>query len=291
MVRTIGVLCDAHVSAGDRRVSDGVAVTSAAIEKLNDVGVDWTLLGGDLRTPAQPDEDWGGWDGDPENAYYRADFERAKALFDDELESDYFVIRGNCDRPLPLYREYFPADEYPLWFWFEDDGARYVFLDSNPHEGYHALTDTQNFVTAPQLSMLERLMDADDEIPTFVFCHTPLAKHTEIHDEWATTVRGDIATSAASYFWTGNYPSVQRVLERGNTVMVNSGHLYIDYGRGSRVVDGVEYVIARHLVHPNDPDYAGDVRWLTVDAAERRASVHYYDVGADTEGKITTATW
>jgi hypothetical protein len=214
LTRTIGLIYDAHISAGGRRKSDGVDVTRRAIAKLNEVGVDWTLLGGNLRAPALPDGDWGGWSGDPENSYYRADFERANALFDDALDSEYFVIRENCDKPLSVYREYFPAERYPQWFWFADDGARYVFLDTNPHEGYHELTDTQNFVTAPQLSMLERLMDHNAEVPTFVFAHVPLAKHTEIHDEWSTTVRGNIATSAASYFWTQNYPSVQRILER-----------------------------------------------------------------------------
>lgn len=291
MTRRIGLIYDAHVSAGDRRESDGVDVTRAGIAKLNALDVDWTLLGGDIRAPALPDEEWGNWRGDPENYYYRADFERAKALFDEELDSEYFLIRGNCDRPLSVYREFFPTEEYPKWYWFEDDGARYVFLDTNPHEGYHALTDTQNFVTAPQLSMLERLMDEDDEIPTFVFSHAPLAKHTEIHDEWETTVRGNIATSAASYFWTQNYLSVQSVLERGNTVFVNSGHLYIDYGRGSRVVDGVEYVIGRHLTHPNDPDYSGDVRWLDVDTDRQTAAVRFYDVGEDTQGTITETSW
>jgi hypothetical protein len=73
--------------------------------------------------------------------------------------------------------------------------------------------------------------------------------------------------------------------------MVNSGHLYIDYGRGSRTIKGVEYVIARHLVPPNNPEYGGDVKCLEVDTDNRTAMVNYYDVGSDTEGTITTASW
>lgn len=285
-MRTIGLVFDPHVVADDRRSTDGVAVVRAAVEKLNDVGVDWTVIGGDCRpmtTPVAGHTDWGGWHGDPENYYYRAGFERAKELFD-TLDSDYHVIRGNNDRPLSVFRETFPEEEHPRWGWFEEDGARYVFLDSNPHQGYHQLTECQNFVSSPQLSMLERLMDRDPETPTFVFCHAPLAKHTELHDDWETRFTG-------GYYVTANHLSVQHVLERGTTVLVNSGHVHPDFGRGSKRIGGVEYVLARHLVHNPDPEYAGDVRWMTVDTDARRSAVHYYDVGADEEGTITEATW
>jgi len=291
MARTIGLLYDPHVVGGDRRDHDSVAIVRRAIEKLNDVGVDWTLLGGDLRsfTVPTPEENapytgWGDWNGDPANYHFRADFARAKRLFDDELDGEYFVIRGNNDRPLSVFREFFPEEEYPLWYWFADGGVRYVFLDSNPSPGYHILDERANFVSAPQLSMLERLMDDDPDAPTFVFCHTPLAKHTEVKGDWETRRMG-------AQFVTLNYLSVQHVLERGNTVLVNTGHYYGGEGRGCKEVEGVEYVTARHLVHGHDPDYAGDVRWMTVDADARTAEVHYYDVGADEEGTITSASW
>lgn len=290
MQRTIGLLYDPHIVAGDRRAHDGVAVVRCAIDRLNEVGVDWTLVGGDFRSfnPPLPDHEerdwWGSWDGDPDNYFWRADFRKAKALFDEELDGPYYAIRGNNDRPLEVYREFFPAAEYPRWFWFEDAGARYVFLDSNPDPGFHLLDERQNFVTAPQLSMLERLMDDDPEIPTFVFCHAPLAKHREIRAGWDEGRGGS--------YWTAlNYRSVQHVLERGNTVLVNSGHYYGGEDRGVRRVDGIPYVNARHLVHGSDPAYGGDVRWLRVDSAARQATVHYYDVGADEEGELVTAEW
>jgi hypothetical protein len=290
MVRTVGLLFDPHIVAGDRRSHDGVAVVTRAIEKLNEVGVDWTLIGGDFRSfnPPHPSlhgtDWWGSWDGDQSNYYWREDFRKAKALFDDRLEGPYYAIRGNNDRPLSVFREFFPEEEYPQWFWFVDDGARYVFLDSNPDPGYHLLDERQNFVSAPQLSMLERLMDADADIPTFVFCHTPLTKHRDISDGW------DVGKGSA-YWVTLNYPSVQHILERGNTVAVNSGHYYGGEGRESKTVDGIEYITARHLVHGSDPEYGGDVRWMTIDAESETAEVRYYDVGADEEGTLVTSTW
>lgn len=283
----VGLLYDPHIVANpDRRAHDGVAVVERAMAKLNEVGVDWTVIGGDLRSFVSRDPekvDWGGWDGDSEDYYYRSDFERAKSLFDEHLDT-YYVIRGNNDRPLGVFREVFPRDEYPLYFHFEDDAARYVFLDSNPSQGYHHLQETQSYVSSPQLSMLESLMDDDSEIPTFAFVHAPLAKHTELMADWETGI-------GPAYRLTLNHPSVQRVLERGNTVFVNSGHYYPDEGRGSIRIEGVEYVLARHLVHSPEPDYAGDVRWLDVDTDAGTASVHYYDVGADEEGVISHRTW
>ncbi|WP_324760957.1 metallophosphoesterase family protein [Haloarcula sp. GH36] len=290
MTRTIGLLYDPHIVEGDRDGYDGVPTVEAAIDKLNDLSVDWTVLGGDLRHLLGAANqynfdrtDWGGWHGDPDNYFYHRDFERAKTIFDERLESDYFVARGNNDRPLDVYREYFPADEFPQWGWFTEDEARYVILDTNPHLGYHSLRDQQNFVSAPQISMLERLMDDDAEIPTFVFLHAPVAKHEGI-DSWDTGPN-------AAYSLTLNYPTVQRVLERGNTVFVNSGHYWRDTGRNVEEVNGVQYVLARHLVHNRDPDYGGDVRWMRVNTNERTASVHYYDVGADEEGMLTRAEW
>lgn len=283
----IGLLYDPHIIADpDRRPHDGVDVVKRAMTKLAEVNVDWTVIGGDLRSLVSRDPtkvDWGRWDGNPDDYYYRSDFERAKALFDEYL-GEYYVIRGNNDRPLGVFREVFPADEYPQYFHMTRDGARYVFLDSNPSQGYHHLQDTQNFVSSPQLSMLERLMDDDPTVPTFVFVHAPVAKHTEITEDWETAM-------GPGYRLTLNHLSVQRVLERGNTVFVNSGHYYPDNGRGAKTVQGVEYVLARHLVHSPDPAYAGDVRWLDVDTEENTASVHYYDVGADEDGVITQRSW
>lgn len=81
------------------------------------------------------------------------------------------------------------------------------------------------------------------------------------------------------------------MFERGNTVFVNSGHYRYDHGRGSKVVDGVEYVLSRHLVHVDKAGYAGDVRWMDVDTKSRTTEVNYYDVDADEEGTLTTRTW
>jgi len=285
MARTIGLLYDLHVGSG-RYEHEDHRVQHAAVDKLNEVGVDWTVVGGDLRllSPWEEETEWGEWHGDPGDAFYHGEFGRAKALLDDRLDGGYHVIRGNNERPLAAYRAHFPAEEFPLWFHFVDDGARYVFLDTNPHDGYHPLAEIQNFVTAPQLSMLERLMDEDDGVPTFVFAHAPLCKHTELDDDWETRSK--------PYFFALNGPTVRQILERGNTVLVNSGHYYYDHGRGSRTIDGVEYVLARHLSHMSEEaDYGGDVRWLAVDAERREAAVHYYDVGGDEEGTITEATW
>lgn len=285
MTRTIGLLYDLHLGSG-RYDHEDERVQHAAIDKLNDIGVDWTLVGGDLRllSPWEEETEWGEWHGDPEDAYYHGEFGRAKELLDTRLESAYHVIRGNNERPLWAFRKHFPADDYPLWYHFEDDGARYVFLDTNPHDGYHPLTEIQNSVTAPQLSMLEQLMDEDSAIPTFVFSHAPLCRHTELDDDWETRSK--------PYFYVLNARAVQRVLERGNTIFVNSGHYYYDHGRGSRVIGGVEYVLARHLSHMSEEaDYGGDVRWLSVDTEHREAAVHYYDIGAGKEGTITQTTW
>lgn len=284
-MQTIGLLYDLHVGSG-RYEHEDERVQRRAIDKLNEVGVDWTVVGGDLRllSPWEEQTQWGTWHGRPDDAYYHSEFGRAKELLDGRLESDYYVIRGNNERPLAAYRKHFPAEEFPPWFVLEDEEARYVFLDSNPHEGYHPLAEIQNFITSPQVSMLQRLMDDDPVIPTFVFCHAPLCKHTELDEDWET--------GSKPYFFVLNYPTIQRILERGNTVFVNSGHYYYDHGRGSKVVNGVEYVLARHLSHMSEQaDYGGDVRWMTVDADDRRAAIRYYDVGTDSEGLLTETTW
>lgn len=282
---TIGLLYDMHIQVHQRRQYDGIPRARRAIGKLNDVDVDWTVVGGDLRTLTSRDPDradWGRWHDEPDNPYYRRDFAAAKELLEVDLDSPYYAIRGNHDRPLAAWREYFPAHDHPRYFTFEDDGARFIFLDSNPHEGYHHLTQTQNFVTAPQLSMLERLMDDDPEIPTFVFSHALLAKHTNLEPDWATGW-------PAAYYLTLNYLSVQHLLERGNTIFVNTGH-YSRHERDVETVEGIDYVIGRHL-GGSDPDYAGDVRWMTVDADAGRAAVHYCDLQTDEEGTLVEARW
>jgi hypothetical protein len=284
-LQTIGLLYDLHVGSGRYEYEDS-SVQQTAIDKLNEVGVDWTVVGGDLRllSPWEEQTQWGEWHGDPEDAFYHREFERARELLDERLERDYYVIRGNNERPMSAYRKHFPEEEFPLWFHFEDDGVRYVFLDSNPHQGYHPLTEIQNFITSPQISMLMRLMDEDPTIPTFVFCHAPLCKHTELDENWETRSK--------PYFFVLNYQTVQRAFERGNTVFVNSGHYYYDHGRGSKQINGVEYVLARHLSHmSSEPDYGGDVRWMTVDTERKHAAVHYYDIGSDTQGVLTETNW
>lgn len=291
MGHTVGMIFDPHIVHGDRRDHDGVAVVRKAIDRLNAEDPDWTVIGGDIRsfvTPAEIDResvvDWGGWDGDPTNKYYRKDYPKAKALFEDRLDGEYRVIRGNNDRPIDVFRSYFPRVEHPPWSAAVADGVRYVFLDSNPDPGYHLLDERQNFISAPQLSMLDRLMDTAPEMPTFVFCHAPLAKHPEFGPEW------DVGKQSA-YYVTTNLASVQHRLERGNTVVVNTGHYFGGEGRGAVNVGGIEYVNARHLVKGSNPEYGGDVRWMDVDVERQAATVWYYDVGADETGKLVTATW
>ena len=52
-----------------------------------------------------------------------------------------------------------------------------------------------------------------------------------------------------------------------------------------------QYVNVQYLIHGSDSKYAGDVRWMTVDTDAKEAVVHYSDVGEETEGVLTTATW
>lgn len=286
MTARIGLLFDMHVTNGKRRDYDGVPRAERGIDVLNDRDVDWTLAGGDLRTLASNDPDrveWRDWHGDPADEYYGSDYEVARALLDDRLDSPYRAIRGNHDRPLSVWEEHFPPAEHPRWGHWRADGVRYVLLDTNPHAGYHHLTQTQNYVSAPQLSMLDRLFDADGEVPTFVFSHAPLTKHHDLGGEWETG-------RTAAYRFVLNYPAVQRRLARGETVLANAGHYSQDHGREARVEHGVTYVMARHF-GKSDPAYAGDVRWLDVDPDAGEAVVRYHDLSTGDEGVITRVEW
>lgn len=122
------------------------------------------------------------------------------------------------------------------------------------------------------------------EIPTFVFCHTSLTKHRGISDGW------DVGKGSA-YGVPLNYPSVQHVLERGNTVIVNTGHYYGGEGCSLNPVEGIEYATGRHFVHGAEPEYGGDVRLFFVDSEARTAEVRYYDVDDDEEGTLVTPNW
>lgn len=282
----IGLLFDLHVTQGQRRAYDGVERARRGFEILNEKGVDWTLLGGDLRSLASKTTErvsWGEWHGDRDDQYYRKDFRRVKRLLDTELDAPYRVIRGNHDRPLSVFQEVFPPERYPRYWATREGGVRHVFLDSSPNAGYHALYQTQNFVTAPQLSMLDRLFDEDDETPTFVYCHTPLTTFPTLESNWEQGRTG-------AYRYTLNYPAVQRRLERGQTVLVNSGHYSPDRGRAARTVGGVTHAISRHFGKSN-PQYDGDLRWLDIDADAGRASVHYHDLRDGSEGEIGRIEW
>ncbi|MFB6183552.1 MAG: metallophosphoesterase [Haloarculaceae archaeon] len=283
----VGMVFDLHVTEGQRRPYDGFERAKRGLQILNDRNVDWTLVGGDLRSFASKNAErvgpWGEWAGDPDNPYFRRDFERVRRLLDDHLDSPYRVIRGNHDRPLSVFRETFPPEEFPRWDAVREGGVRFVFLDSSPSEGYHSLYQTQNFVTAPQLSMLDRLMDRDPTVPTFVFCHAPLAPFRSLDPDWETG-------RTAAYRFTLNYPAVQRRLERGDAVVVNCGHYSPDRGRATTRVNGVTHVIARHF-GKSDPDYDGDVRWMDVDADGGEAVVRYYDLSTDETGVITRVEW
>jgi hypothetical protein len=308
--RTLGLLYDTHVYSGSRRSDNAEQYTKTAIDKLNSVGVDFTVHGGDLRpfgSVTSPDKvDWGGWDGS-DNPYYEADFGVIKDLLETRLNSDYYLVRGNHDRPLPIVKEYFPPEQYSPsddlgntehYFGVEETGgARYIYLDSNPTEGYHAEEQNQQFVSAPQISMISRLMNADPDIPTFVFSHAMLVPHGEVSGSITNTTFN--TGREASYFQTRNSLSVRAALEEGNgaTKMVNTGHynrhVGQNSGRGSRnlqLVSGsgtsIEYVTAGHLAPAG-----GDVRWLTVDTTNNTAEVNYYHVGSDTQGTITSISW
>lgn len=300
-IHNIGLLYDTHIDDQGRKAYDGKATTEAAIDKLNAEGMDWTVHGGDIRTLATKtlsDIDWGGWEGKSDNEFYKSDFSWMKDCLDNRLNGPYYILRGNHDRPVSVLRDVFPSADYSVpddngrtdtyWGVEEKDGVRYVYLDTNPSPGYHVDTQTQAYLSSPQLSMLDRLMDQDSSMPTFVFIHANAVKHTELgglsEGDWTTGANG-------SYYMTANHLAIQRRLERGSTVLVNSGHKFEDIGRGSRTKNGVTYVLSRHLVHPRDPNYDGDVRWLVVDTTAGTATVHYYDVGADSEGTITSISW
>jgi len=55
-------------------------------------------------------------------------------------------------------------------------------------------------------------------------------------------------------------------------------------------LNGVEYVIDRHLVYSADSNYGGDIRWMTVDTENNEAEVRFYDTGSDEEGVLTQTT-
>lgn len=281
----IGLLFDLHVTRGQRRAYDGAERASRGLAVLNEKDVDWTLVGGDLRSLASKTTErvgWGTWHGDADDQYYRTDFRRVERLLDEELDSPYRVIRGNHDRPLSVFQEVFDPEDHPRFWAAHEGGVRHVFLDTSPNAGYHALYQTQNFVSAPQLSMLDRLFDRDPEIPTFVYAHTPLTTFPSI-DEWGHGRTG-------AYRYTLNYPAVQRRLERGETVLVNSGHYSQDRGRVTREVGGVTHVLARHF-GKSDPDYNGDLRWLDIDADAGVAAVYYHDLRDGSEGEICRLEW
>lgn len=282
----IGLLFDLHVTRGQRREYDGVDRARRGFNVLNEKRVDWTLVGGDLRSLASKTTErvgWGSWHGDPEDQYYRKDFQRVKHLLETELDSPYRVVRGNHDRPLSAFRDVFPADEYPRYWSTREDGVRHVFLDPSPNAGYHAVYQTQNFVSAPQLSMLDRLFDEDSKTPTFVYCHVPLTTFPSIESNWMQGRTG-------AYRYTLNYPAVQRRLERGETVLVNSGHYSPDRGRAARTVNGVTHVLARHF-GGSDPTHDGDLRVLDIDADAGVATVRYHDLRDGSEGEIARIEW
>ncbi|AHG00914.1 hypothetical protein HALLA_12080 [Halostagnicola larsenii XH-48] len=282
----IGLLADTHI-ADSRRTENGVSKSNDAVSRLNSENVDWNVHLGDIRPlgPTTSDINWGNWATD--NKYYKSDFEVAQNQVLSNLNGDLRIIaRGNHDRPLDIYREYFPRDEYPRYGSFEEDGVRHVWLDTHPYQGHHELHQVGAMVSPDQISFLHRLMDDDPDIPTFVYAHAPLAAF-----DYGDLSAEDWYTDYREYFYCSNAPHVQNVLERGNVVMVNNGHLFNDEGRGSTTVNGVEYVLSRHLVHNSDTNYTGDVRWLDIDTTNNEATCYYYDVGADSSGTITTATW
>lgn len=286
---TIGLIYDTHVT-DNRKTYDGVPTTEAAIDKLNSVGVDWTVHGGDLRPLASTSAtamDWGGWDG-ADNPYYESDFAVIKDLMENRLNSDYYVVRGNHDRPVTVCQDYFPSEEYSpsddhgntetYWGVEDEADARFVYLDSCPLPGYHVADQGQNFVSSPQLSMVERLMDADPSKPTFVFVHAPLK-----------SVEGS-GGKVDTYDTCLNYPSVREALERGTVPIVHSGHLYTQR-RDEITVNGIQYTYAEHLVDSTDSTAEGDVRWLEVDTTANTAQVNYYNIETATEGSFTQVSW
>lgn len=60
MMRTISLLYDLHVGIG-RYEHEYESAQRAVIDKLNEVHVDWTLAGGDLRllSPGEEETEWG----------------------------------------------------------------------------------------------------------------------------------------------------------------------------------------------------------------------------------------
>lgn len=298
MTQTIGLLYDTHITDGGRKGYDGVPTVKTAIDKLNQKKVDWTVHGGDIR-PLSPltspnDVDWGGWDGD-DNPFYQNDFAKAKPLFEDRLNSDYYVIRGNHDRPEHVLKEYFPPEEYSpsddlgregaYWGVEERNGIRHVYLDSCGTQGGHVLQQHSLWVSSPQLSMLDRLAEEDPNIPTFVYIHAAL-DNTGSDSLYYGTEKAGI------YEQILNQQSVRARLKAINTQLVNFGHVYQNTERATATRDGdITYAIAKHLVITGQQDNPGDVRWLEIDESAQTWTLYYYDLDAGTEGTMDTGSW
>ena len=295
---TIGLLYDTHVTYGTRKAGDGQAQMDAAIDKINEQAPDWTVHGGDIR-PLSPmtspnEVDWGGWDGDDDNVFYHKDFNEAKTRLENRLNSEYRVCRGNHDRPYHVLQDYFPSDRHspnaesaedgdPAGYYGSEivNGVRYVYLDSNGTMGYSAQDQIEAWVSANQLSMLDRLADDDSNIPTFVFLHNPLVQHGNDYNYKSG--------KAYNYELIYNRTSVRSRLEKMNTQLVHSGHVFSQQDADSTTVNGIEYTIGDHLYRYGSTP--GDVRWLTVDESAKSATLSYYDFETGTKSDLTTVSW
>ena len=148
--------------------------------------------------------------------------------------------------------------------------------------GYAAQDQLEAWITANQLSMLDRLADDDPDIPTFVFLHNPFVMHENGYN---------FASEKANiYELIYNRSAVRARLERMNTQLVHSGHVYQQQDVNSTTMNGIEYTIGDHFYRYGDTNL-GDVRWLNVDESAQSATLSYYDFGAGAQSDLTTVTW
>ncbi|MDQ1396338.1 MAG: 3,5-cyclic-AMP phosphodiesterase, partial [Acidimicrobiaceae bacterium] len=144
----------------------------AAVAESRQRGAELLLVAGDLTSEAAP-----------------ADMARAKSYLDGfgAYRSDYFVVRGNHDRPHKgaaydgcrpaagsdardcLLDTFFPDGR--TFFSFDRAGVHFVGLDTNDVNGMGA-------ITAEQFDWLQADLTAHHGTPTFLFGHHPVSEES-----------------------------------------------------------------------------------------------------------------
>jgi len=122
-----------------------------AIEQINALPIDFTIVDGDLSAWFNKDE-----------------FELAKSYLD-KLQKPYYVLRGNHDRqgvhPEDWFKKVFKLDQ--SYYSFEHKGFRFICLDDT------RLSDGWGEISNDEFSWLEKELAAHKSQPTFIFIHRP----------------------------------------------------------------------------------------------------------------------